>query len=214
MLETLLEPAILHHFRDSDSHLVKRNRKWVRLMEKPSRASELAFINNLYMAMRFQSWNGRQPAMRIKRMPLDVGLGSVIDANLHCDIHWHAAKGVNKPVLMGPIRDGGETEAGDLEIAILIEKEILWLDIEVEDAACMVEGDDGDELLEIPMCSVLIMPTLCDTGEKLTGKDKLHDEVDHSLGGHELVDMNDVGVADATEDGKIERKGERSGRRR
>lgn len=109
---------------------------------------------------------------------------------------------------MGLIGVYGETEAGDLEITILIEKEILRLDIKVEDDAGMAESHDWDEMLEIFPCSVLVKPTLGDTREELTAMDQLHDEVDLSLGSHDLMDMNDIGVVDAAEDGKREKKGE------
>lgn len=101
------------------------------------------------------------------------------------------------------VGDGGKAEVGDLEVAPLVDEEVLGLEVAVEDAARVAEADGGDELLEVPARGVLLEAALGDAGEELPAADELHDEVDLGLCCHDLEEAHDVGVADAAEDGDL-----------
>ena len=110
---------------------------------------------------------------------------------------------MEKPVLANLIRDRAEPKVGDFEVPVLVEEEILRLDVAVEDAAGVAEGDGGDELLEVLAGDLLLEPPLGDFVEELAAADVLHDEVDLGFRGHDLEELDDVGVADAAEDGDL-----------
>lgn len=135
-----------------------------------------------------------------------VRLGAVVAAareHLRRDVGGRAAEGVEKPIGVELIGDGRESEIGDLEIAALVDEEVLGLEVAVEDAPCVAEADGGDELLEVPSRDVLLEAALGDAREELPAADVLHDEVDLGLGGHDLEEADDVGVAHAAEDGDL-----------
>ena len=48
---------------------------------------------------------------------------------------------VQEPVGSDLILDGGESEIGDIQVAVLVEEEVLRLEIAVEDAARVAESD-------------------------------------------------------------------------
>ena len=56
---------------------------------------------------------------------------------------------MQEPVGSDLLLDGGESEIGDFQVAVLVEEEVFRLEIAVEDAARVAESDDGDELLEV-----------------------------------------------------------------
>ncbi|GAB2224019.1 hypothetical protein Droror1_Dr00004765 [Drosera rotundifolia] len=111
-------------------------------------------------------------------------------------------------------RQGNVTGSGDVVTdRIVIEKDISWchqeiwlvlgLEIAVVDALDVVESDDGDELLEVLAGDVLLEAALGDLVEELAATDELHDEVDLGFDGHDLEELDDVGVPHATEDGDL-----------
>ncbi|KAF5474539.1 hypothetical protein F2P56_006430 [Juglans regia] len=67
----------------------------------------------------------------------------------------------------------------------------------------MAESDGGDQLLEVLAGDVLLEATLGDLVEELAAADELHDEIDLGLGGHDLEKLDNIGVADAAEDGDL-----------
>lgn len=67
----------------------------------------------------------------------------------------------------------------------------------------MAESDGRDQLLEVLAGDVFLETTLGNLLEELSAVDELHDEVDLGLGGHDLEELDDVGVADAAEDGDL-----------
>lgn len=135
-----------------------------------------------------------------------VRLGAVVAAareHLGRDVGGRAAEGVEEAVGVELVGDGGEAEVGDLEVAVLVDEEVLGLEVAVEHAARVAEPDGGDELLEVAPRGVLLEPPLGDAAEQLPAADELHHEVDLGLGGHHLEQPHDVGVADAAEDGDL-----------
>ena len=71
------------------------------------------------------------------------------------------------------------------------------------DAARVAERDGGDQLLEVPASGVFLETSFGDFVEKLASSDVLHDEVDLGFCSHDLEELDDVGVADAAEDGDL-----------
>ena len=110
---------------------------------------------------------------------------------------------MEKPVLANLIRHRAEAKVGDFEVPVLVEEEILRLDVAVVDAAGVAERDGGDQLLEVLAGDILLEAPFGDFVEELAAADVLHDEVDLGLGGHDLEELDDVGVADAAEDGDL-----------
>lgn len=56
---------------------------------------------------------------------------------------------MEEAVLANLVGDSAEAEVEDLEIAVLVEQEILGLEVAVEDATGVAESDGGDQLLEV-----------------------------------------------------------------
>ncbi|KAG8085455.1 hypothetical protein GUJ93_ZPchr0010g8765 [Zizania palustris] len=59
-----------------------------------------------------------------------VCLGAVVAAareHLWRDVGWGTAEGVEKAVGVELVDDGGEAEIGDLEVAVLVDEEVLGL---------------------------------------------------------------------------------------
>ncbi|CAH9129316.1 unnamed protein product [Cuscuta epithymum] len=104
---------------------------------------------------------------------------------------------------MDLIGDGAEAEIGDLQVAVLVEEEILRLEVPVENAARVAVPDGGDELPEILPAEILAESALGDPGEELPALDELHDEIDLGLGGQDLEELDDVGVVEAAHDGDL-----------
>ncbi|CAL9146564.1 unnamed protein product, partial [Musa hybrid cultivar] len=136
----------------------------------------------------------------------NVDLGAVVapaGEHLGRDVGRGAAEGKEEPVVAHLVGHGGEAEVGDLKVAVVVHEEVLGLEVAVEDAGGVAEGDGGDELLEVSAGGVLEHAAFGDAREELTAAQVLHDEVDPYPGGHDLVELNDVGVADAAEDGDL-----------
>ena len=66
-----------------------------------------------------------------------------------------AAGRVEAAVVAERVRECGEAEVGDLEIAVAIEEDVLRLGIAVRDAARVAVGERGDELHEDAALGVL-----------------------------------------------------------
>jgi len=135
-----------------------------------------------------------------------VRLGAVIAAareHLRGDVGGRATECVEEAIRVELISDRREAEIGDLEVAALVDEEVLGLEVPVEDAPGVAEADGGDELLEVPPRGVLLEAALGDAREELPAADELHDEVDLGLGGHDLEEADDVWVAHAAEDGDL-----------
>ena len=61
--------------------------------------------------------------------------------NLRRHVSMRAAQSVQEPVGSDLLLDGGESEIGDFQVAVLVEEEVLRLEIAVEDAARVAESD-------------------------------------------------------------------------
>lgn len=108
--------------------------------------------------------------------------------------------------------EGGETEIGDLEVARLVEEEILGLKVPVEDAARMGVGDGGNKLPEETARDVFReAAALIDAGEELAAIGELEDEVHLGAGGEHLVEANDVVVTEPAESRDLSNEGVRRG---
>lgn len=93
------------------------------------------------------------------------------------------------------LRQGGESEVGDLEVTSGVEEEILRLEVAVGDAVTVAESESGDQLLEVAAsCILRELPTAGDGGEEFAASGELNDEVDLGFRRHDLVDAEDVGV--------------------
>lgn len=64
----------------------------------------------------------------------------------------------------------------------------------------VAEFDGGDKLLEVAAADVFFQSAFGDLLEEFAAADVLHDEVDFGFGGHDLVELDDVWMADAAED--------------
>lgn len=110
---------------------------------------------------------------------------------------------MEETVLTDLIGNGAQAKIRDLEIAILVEQEVLGLKVAVIDAAGVAESDGGNQLLEIFPGNFFLEATLGDLVEKLAAADELHDEVDLGLGGHDLEQLDDVGMPNTAENGDL-----------
>jgi len=73
----------------------------------------------------------------------------------------------------------------------------------VEHPARVAELHRGNQLLEVLSGNFFLQPSLGDLVEKLAAAYELHDEVDLGFGGHNFEELDDVGVANAAEDGDL-----------
>ena len=129
--------------------------------------------------------------------------GAAAREHLRSDVGRCATKGVEEAVGVELVGDRREAEVGDLEVAALVDEEILGLEVTVEDAVGVAEADGGDKLLEVPSRGILLEAALGDAREELPAADELHGEVDLGPSGHDLEEADDVGVAHAAEDGDL-----------
>jgi len=90
------------------------------------------------------------------------------------------------------VGEGGESEVGDLEVAVFVEEEVLRLEVTVVDAAAVAEVDGGYQLLEVESGDVLLQSTFGDLVEELSAAHELHGDVDLGLAGHDFVKLHDV----------------------
>ncbi|CAA7407304.1 unnamed protein product [Spirodela intermedia] len=130
----------------------------------------------------------------------DIGLGAVVALlpdDLRGNVSGGAAGGVEEAVGVEMIGECAEAEIGDLEVAGFVEEQVLWFQISVVYASGMAEIDSGDELPEVDPRGVLLQAAVPrDLGEELAAADQLHGQVDLCLGGHHLVELDDVRVGD------------------
>lgn len=67
----------------------------------------------------------------------------------------------------------------------------------------VAESDGGDKLLKVFPGTFLFQSPFSDFIEQLTPTNIFHHKIDFGLGGHDLEELNDVGVSDASEDGDL-----------
>ncbi|KAJ6795135.1 putative CBL-interacting protein kinase 7 [Iris pallida] len=129
-----------------------------------------------------------------------VGLGPVVAPAAHDlgrGVGRGAAGGVQQAVAGGAqlVGERGEAEVGELEVAVTVEEEVLGLDVAVGDAVGVAEAEGGEELLEVAARGGLGQAAVArEAGEELPAAGVLHDQVDAGLGGHDLVQPENVGV--------------------
>uniref|UniRef100_A0A0A9CYR9 Uncharacterized protein n=1 Tax=Arundo donax TaxID=35708 RepID=A0A0A9CYR9_ARUDO len=127
----------------------------------------------------------------------EVGLGAIVALpaeHLGGDVRRCAARGVEQPVAADVSGERAEPEVGDLEVASIIEEQVLGLEVAVVHPAAVAEVDGGDVLVEVPPRDVLPdAPSARDAGEELPATDELK-RVDLGARGHHLVQLDDVGV--------------------
>uniref|UniRef100_A0A7N0RIN9 Uncharacterized protein n=1 Tax=Kalanchoe fedtschenkoi TaxID=63787 RepID=A0A7N0RIN9_KALFE len=73
-------------------------------------------------------------------------------------------------------------------------------EVAVEDAAGVAVADGGDELVEVFTADILAESSSGDLGEKLAALLVFHNDVDFGFGGHDLTQLDDVGVVHPAHD--------------
>nr|CAB3468141.1 unnamed protein product [Digitaria exilis] len=135
----------------------------------------------------------------------DVGLGAVVAAaqeDLGRDEHGRPADGVEQQrVTSGRVDQRGEPEIGDLDVARVVDEDVVGLDVAVVHPEGVAVVERRHQLLEHTPRGGLTDATAGDeVGVEGAAGDELHDHEDGALGGHHLVDAHDVGVAHAAHD--------------
>ncbi|CAA6661868.1 unnamed protein product [Spirodela intermedia] len=147
-----------------------------RILDSSRRTSEgnqLGHLNSallifLYISIRLESWKGRYPERRTNRItPQD--------------------QTVEQTVLSLGLCEGTQAEIRDLQVAILVQEQVLWFEVPVVDPPAMAEVHCAYQLPE----------------ELLPALHVLHDEEDLPLGGHDFVQLDDVGVPDEPHHGDL-----------
>ncbi|WVZ97953.1 LOW QUALITY PROTEIN: hypothetical protein U9M48_043449 [Paspalum notatum var. saurae] len=99
------------------------------------------------------------------------------------------------------VGEGAEAEVGELEVAALVQEQVLRLDVPVEHAARVRVHQRGDELPEEPARGGLVGPApLLERGLDAAAAREVQHEVDGGAGGQDVQQAHDVRVAlDAAE---------------
>uniref|UniRef100_A0A7N0ZV18 Uncharacterized protein n=1 Tax=Kalanchoe fedtschenkoi TaxID=63787 RepID=A0A7N0ZV18_KALFE len=86
-------------------------------------------------------------------------------------------------------------------------------EVAVEDVAGVAVADGGDELIEVFMAEILAESSSGDLGEKLAALLIYHNDVDFGFGGHDVTQLDDVGVVHPAHDGdfSLDLRGQPSG---
>jgi len=91
------------------------------------------------------------------------------------------------------LRERGEAEVGDLEVAGGVEEEVLRLEVAVRDAVAVAEEERRDELGEVsPRQGLRDAAAPGELGEELAAAGVVDNEVNFGLRGENLVDFEDV----------------------
>jgi hypothetical protein len=137
----------------------------------------------------------------------DVRLGAVValvPEHLGRGVPRRAAERVEEAVRARVVGERAEPEVHHLEVARVVDEQVLRLEVAVEHAPRVAEVDGGDELPEVAARDVLLhAPRAHDPREELPAADQLQREVDLGARGHHLVELDDVGVGDALHDGDL-----------
>ncbi|CAA7406219.1 unnamed protein product [Spirodela intermedia] len=94
----------------------------------------------LYISIRLPSWKGRYPASMTKRITPQDQMGHICR---------RATGGVEQAA-----------KIRDLQVAVLIEEQVLWLEVPVVDSPAVAEVNGADQLLKIPPRLLLLEPAL------------------------------------------------------
>lgn len=116
--------------------------------------------------------------------------------DLRRDVRRRATLRVQQTIVAELLGESRETEIGDLEIAIVVEKKVLRFEIAVGDATRMAEVDGGEELAEVPASFGFRKTALGDAGEEFAGAGEFKNEEDAGAGGEDFFQFYNVGVAD------------------
>uniref|UniRef100_A0A0E0JFE2 Uncharacterized protein n=1 Tax=Oryza punctata TaxID=4537 RepID=A0A0E0JFE2_ORYPU len=122
---------------------------------------------------------------------------------LWCNICRCATRCVEQPVLLLALLEGAQPKVRNFEVAILVDEEVLWLEVSVVDTTAMTEVHSPYQLLEVLPRSILLESPPGYPAEELTTPDILHCKVYLALAGHDLVQLDDVGMADEAHDGDL-----------
>uniref|UniRef100_A0A0D9Y504 Uncharacterized protein n=1 Tax=Oryza glumipatula TaxID=40148 RepID=A0A0D9Y504_9ORYZ len=114
-----------------------------------------------------------------------------------------ATRRVEQPVLLLTLLEGAQPKVRHFEVAILVDEEVLWLEVSVVDTAAVTEVHSPYQLLEVLPRSILLESPPGYPAEELTTPDILHCKVYLALAGHDLVQLDDVGVANEAHDGDL-----------
>ncbi|RDX63733.1 hypothetical protein CR513_57802, partial [Mucuna pruriens] len=159
LFKALLEPAVLHDFRNRNPGLrvsIKESReKFSKFWGKPPRTAKLTPVNLLIhghnITIMKRQITGHQNEQNNPTRP-NINLGTVVPfpcQNLGSNVSRCPTKSVEQPVLPNLIGHGTEAEVGDFKVSVLVEQQVLGLE-----------------------------PSLGDLVEELAAADELHDELD------------------------------------
>ena len=120
--------------------------------------------------------------------------------DLRCEILGGAAEGVGHAVV-GWLLDFGQTEIGQLQVALRIKKHILWLEISVDDTVLMEMLESQGNLSRIKARPILVeTDLLAQMEEQLSTVEEVRHEVER-LGRLEgVVQLDDERVRDLLHD--------------
>lgn len=117
--------------------------------------------------------------------------------DLRSRVRRRATSGVEQAVLE-LIRKRREAEVGDLEVAVLVQEKVLRLHVAVSHAVLVAEGERRNQLPEVtPRLRLRETAAAGDFGEEFSALGQFNDQVNLGLGGHDLVDFDDVGMLKA-----------------
>uniref|UniRef100_A0A0A9G2V3 Uncharacterized protein n=1 Tax=Arundo donax TaxID=35708 RepID=A0A0A9G2V3_ARUDO len=122
---------------------------------------------------------------------------------LRRDICRCATRRVQQPVLLLALLEGAKAKIGHLEVAVLVHKEVLWLQVPVIDTTAVAVVHSPYQLLEVLPRSILLEAAPGDPAEELAATDILHCKVYLALAGHDLVQLDNIGVPDQAHDGDL-----------
>ncbi|KAK8444583.1 hypothetical protein SEVIR_9G160750v4 [Setaria viridis] len=147
-----------------------------------------------------------------------VGLGAVVGLaaeHLGGRESRGAAGRVQVAVVAERVRERGEPEVGDLEVAVGVDEHVLRLDVTVEHPARVAVDERRHQLQEHPPRRLLGEPARRQggqPGQEVPAGGELHDEVHLGARGEHLVEAEHVGVAEAAHGGDLAQDAHRHAR--
>jgi hypothetical protein len=137
---------------------------------------------------------------------LDVGLGAIIattQKHFQHDEHGHPTNGIEQCLLLCHVDEGWEHGIKNLYVAHGINKDVVGLVVVVVHGERVALVECTHELLEDPVhwgLTDTAIVAMDEVGIEGATTNKLHDDEDALLGGHDLVDVHDMGVAHPVHD--------------
>ncbi|CAM0910337.1 unnamed protein product [Alopecurus aequalis] len=214
LLEVLLKPIRLHDLRQCDpvcrvgleeaahdAHQVRAEGARATVVAAADGAvegDEVVVAEGLAAGGEHEEDDAAGPGVRLGAVVAPAG------EHLRRDVQRRAADRVEERLPARRLGVGGEPEIGDLEVAVLVDEEVVGLDVPVVHPLRVAEGHRGHELLEDAARLAFFHAAVNrDVAVERAATDVLHDDEDARLAGHDLVELHDVGVAQAAHDGDL-----------